>query len=62
MGQNANSRGSKQSTVKVKGAMEVRPGRQLGVEAGSAEKVEGDDSLFDETIPQVQGKVFFDAA
>jgi hypothetical protein len=42
--------------------MQVGPRRQLWVEAGAAQQVEGDDGLLNETIPEMEGKVFVNTA
>ena len=39
-------------------AIELCPGRELGVEAGAAQKVQGEDSLRDEEAPKVQGELW----
>ena len=48
--------------VEVEGAVELGPGRELGVQAGTTEEVQGDDCLGDEAVPQVEREVFVDAA
>ena len=53
MDKDADAGRCKRGTVKVEGAVELGPGRELGVHAGTTEEVQGDDGLGDEAVPQV---------
>ena len=48
---------SERRDVEVKGAIEVGPCRELGVEAGRSEEIEGDVGLREKAAPQVHGEV-----
>ena len=48
--------------VEIKHAMELGPHRQFGVEAGSLEEVQGDFSLGQKAIPEVEWELAVSAA
>jgi hypothetical protein len=48
--------------VEVKMAKKLRPSRQLGIETGATEEIEGEKSLGEETIPEMEREVLVDAA
>ena len=50
------ARWSNRGPIEVKVAIKLGPGRELRVEAGATEQIQGEDSLGDEAIPQVEGK------
>ena len=50
---NSGARRSKGCTVIVEGTMELGIGRELGIDAGSAEKIQGDEGLGKEAVPKM---------
>ena len=57
VGDHMNARGSERGSIVIKAAMEEFMGRELGIEAGTAEKIEGGFRLWQESIPQEKGKI-----
>jgi hypothetical protein len=53
MDKDADARWSDGGAIEVKVAIELGPGRELGIEAGAAQEIESEDGLRDEAIPQV---------
>jgi hypothetical protein len=60
--EDAGPRWGQRRAIVVEGAVDLGIGREARVDAGAAEKVEGDEGLWKETIPKVQGKVGVGAA
>jgi len=48
--------------VKVKGAKELCPGRQSGVEVRATEEVQSEFGLWEQEVPEVNGRIFVSAA
>ena len=62
MNKNSGARRCKRRTIVVESAMDLGVGRELGIDTGTAEKVQGDESLGEEAIPKMQRKVGVGAA
>jgi hypothetical protein len=62
VGEHTASRRSKGGTIVVERPVNLRPSRELGVDAGASEKVQCDLGLWYESIPKMDGKLFVDTA
>jgi hypothetical protein len=49
-------------TIKIKETMELGVGRQLWIDSGPTQKIEGQDCLRQQAVPQMEGKVFVTTA
>ena len=54
--------GSEGCSVVIEGAMDLSPGRQVGIDPGASHEVESYESLRQEFVPKMKWEVFVNAA
>jgi hypothetical protein len=59
--EDADARWCEGGPIVIEDPVKLRPGRELGIEARASQEVQRNDSLREDAVPQVKGKVFVDA-
>jgi hypothetical protein len=62
VGEDTSVGGGKRGTIEIQSAMDLGIGRKGRIDARAAQKIERELGLFNESIPEVEGKVLVNAA